>query len=112
MSFAPVYGGVHQFVNVRLQQIDDRHRGAHSCDFIVVALLALGLSGCLSQTVTMYPIQGPLATQQPLPVVTARADGITGNTGDSPSAAIWRRLPWEVVVCRAPTSVGHQREPF
>lgn len=53
-----------------------RHRG-------IAALAAMLLAGCsASQTVTMYPIQGPLSTQKPLPVVVARADGITGNTGD------------------------------
>lgn len=49
------------------------------------AVLAFGLSlagcGSASQTVTFYPVKGPLAAQVPLPVVTAKADGITGNTG-------------------------------
>lgn len=43
---------------------------------------ALTTSGCLTQTVTMYPVQGPLSKQVPLPVITASADGITGNTGN------------------------------
>lgn len=47
---------------------------------VIVATLALG--GCLTQTVNMYPVQGPLSKQIPLPVVAAVADGIAGNTGD------------------------------
>jgi hypothetical protein len=31
--------------------------------------------------VTFYPVKGPLSAQVPLPVLTAKADGITGNTG-------------------------------
>lgn len=30
----------------------------------------------------MFPVAGPLAAQVPLPVLKARADGITGNTGN------------------------------
>ncbi len=47
----------------------------------IAAIVATTLAAC-SQTVTMYPVQGPLAAQRPLPVVTAKADGITGNTGN------------------------------
>jgi hypothetical protein len=39
------------------------------------------LSGC-STTATLYPINGPLSKMQPLPVLTATADGIMGNTGN------------------------------
>ncbi len=42
------------------------------------------LTGCssLSTTASFYPIEGPLSKVQPLPVLTATADGITGNTGN------------------------------
>ena len=46
----------------------------------VFALLII-LSGC-STTATLYPVDGPMSEQQPLPVLTATADGITGNTGN------------------------------
>lgn len=39
------------------------------------------LAGC-STTATFYPVEGPLSKIQPLPVLTATADGITGNTGN------------------------------
>ena len=45
-------------------------------------ILTLLMSACsISTTATLYPIEGPLAKQQPLPVLTAIVDGITGNTG-------------------------------
>ena len=47
---------------------------------IFFALIVL-LSGC-STTATLYPVEGPLSNEQPLPVITATVDGITGNTGD------------------------------
>ena len=34
-----------------------------------------------STTATLYPVDGPLSKQQPLPVLTADVDGIMGNTG-------------------------------
>jgi hypothetical protein len=37
-------------------------------------------AGC-STTADLYPIDGPLSKIVPLPVLKARADGITGNTG-------------------------------
>jgi hypothetical protein len=46
--------------------------------FVCFSVLA---SGC-SQPVTLYPVQGPLSKQQPLPTIAAQADGILGNTGD------------------------------
>lgn len=49
---------------------------------IVAAGFALLLAGCSSsQIVTFYPVKGPLATQVPLPIAKATAEGITGNTG-------------------------------
>lgn len=50
-------------------------RGLLSC--------ALGaMVAACSQSVNLYPVQGPLSQEHPLPVITAQADGITGNTGD------------------------------
>ena len=39
------------------------------------------VAGC-STTATLFPIDGPLSKQIPLPTLVARVDGITGNTGD------------------------------
>lgn len=47
---------------------------------IVVAVLAAQLAAC-STTASLYPVDGPLSKQQPLPVLTATVDGIMGNTG-------------------------------
>ncbi len=47
---------------------------------ITLALLII-LSGC-STTATLYPVEGPLSKEQPLPVLLATADGIMGNTGN------------------------------
>lgn len=44
------------------------------------AITASLLAAC-STTATLYPIDGPLSKQQPLPVLTAVVDGILGNTG-------------------------------
>jgi hypothetical protein len=47
-----------------------------------VVIIGALLTGCsASQTVTFYPVSGPLSKQVPLPVIKAKADGITGNTG-------------------------------
>jgi hypothetical protein len=51
---------------------------------VIIAVIGLSplLLGCSSsQMVTFYPVKGPLSTQVPLPVITAKADGVTGNTG-------------------------------
>ena len=45
-----------------------------------LAAIAVGIAGC-STTANLYPVEGPLATQRPLPVVVATVDGITENTG-------------------------------
>jgi hypothetical protein len=45
------------------------------------SLFGLAITACSTQ-VNLYPVQGPLASQRPLPVVTAEADGILGNTGN------------------------------
>jgi len=42
---------------------------------------ACALSGCMSANVNMYPIQGPLAKQVPLPTVKAVAMGVENNSG-------------------------------
>lgn len=39
------------------------------------------LSGCMSQDIALYPIEGPLSQQTPLPVVKAVAKGVESNTG-------------------------------
>ena len=44
------------------------------------ATIAFMAAGC-STSVNFYPVQGSLASQKPLPVITGTADGITGNTG-------------------------------
>jgi len=44
-------------------------------------LLLILVSGC-SKTATLYPVEGPMSKQFPLPVITATVDGITGNTGN------------------------------
>ncbi len=44
-------------------------------------LLCVGLLAGCSTTAHLYPIEGPLSKLVPLPVLKARADGITGNTG-------------------------------
>lgn len=43
-----------------------------------LALLLLG--GC-STTLDLYPVQGPLSLQRPLPTAKGVADGIAGNSG-------------------------------
>jgi hypothetical protein len=47
----------------------------------LVSLAGLTLAGC-STSVNLYPVQGPMAAQRPLPTIVATADGITGNTGN------------------------------
>jgi hypothetical protein len=44
------------------------------------ASFAVLLAAC-STTATLYPVDGPLSKQRPLPVLTATVDGIMGNTG-------------------------------
>jgi len=46
-----------------------------------VVLIAAALSGC-STTATLFPIEGPMSKLSPVPVLRARAHGITGNTGN------------------------------
>jgi hypothetical protein len=43
--------------------------------------VAVAVIAACSTTATLYPVDGPLSRQQPLPVLTAVVDGITGNTG-------------------------------
>ena len=47
----------------------------------VVILCTIFLVGSCSTTVNMYPIEGPLSLQSPLPILIASVDGITSNTG-------------------------------
>ena len=47
-----------------------------------LSLLCVGLLAGCSTTAHLYPVEGPLSKQVPLPVLKARADGITGNTGN------------------------------
>lgn len=47
---------------------------------LFVTILVALLAAC-STTATLYPVEGPLSKQQPLPVLTATVDGIMGNTG-------------------------------
>lgn len=42
--------------------------------------LAAVLAGC-STTARLYPVEGPLSSQVPIPVITATVSGITGNNG-------------------------------
>lgn len=44
------------------------------------AIAVIAIAAC-STTATLYPVEGPLSKQQPLPVLTAAIDGIMGNTG-------------------------------
>ncbi|OJH53467.1 hypothetical protein ATN81_18940 [Agrobacterium pusense] len=39
------------------------------------------LCGCVSADVNMYPVDGPLSKQHPLPVVKAKAGGVESNSG-------------------------------
>ena len=48
--------------------------------FVGMASIAWLLGAC-STTASLFPIDGPLSKQVPLPVLVARVDGILGNTG-------------------------------
>lgn len=47
----------------------------------LVTVLAVTAIVACSTTATLYPVDGPMSKQQPLPVLTATVDGIMGNTG-------------------------------
>jgi len=47
--------------------------------YLALALTG-GLAGC-STTARLYPVEGPLSSQIPIPVITATVSGITGNNG-------------------------------
>lgn len=47
---------------------------------IATVMVVAAIAGC-STTATLYPVDGPLSKQQPLPVLTANVDGIMGNSG-------------------------------
>jgi len=49
---------------------------------ICILLISVSILISCSTTATLYPIDGPLSKIQPLPVITAKADGIMGNTGN------------------------------
>lgn len=49
---------------------------------VIFLLAALALTGCAASVpVKMYPTEGPLAKQTPVPVIVATASGITSNSG-------------------------------
>lgn len=48
---------------------------------LIAVVCGLSVSAC-STDVSMFPIEGPVTSKRPLPVLVARADGITGNTGN------------------------------
>ncbi|WP_048648979.1 hypothetical protein [Nitratireductor soli] len=48
---------------------------------LALAAVGLLLAGCISQDVKLYPVEGPLAGQVPLPVVQAKAVGVETNSG-------------------------------
>jgi len=48
---------------------------------LCLSSLCVVLAGCMSQKVELYPVQGPLSKQVPLPVVHATANGVENNTG-------------------------------
>ena len=47
---------------------------------LVISGVVLFCAGC-SASVSMFPIEGPVAAQRPLPELVATADGITGGSG-------------------------------
>lgn len=47
---------------------------------LLILMMVTGLGGC-STTARLYPVEGPLSTQAPIPVVVAKVEGITGNNG-------------------------------
>jgi hypothetical protein len=48
---------------------------------IIATFSGLTACGPYNQSVTFYPVKGPLSTQVPLPVAKALAEGVDGNTG-------------------------------
>ncbi len=78
---------------------------------MLAAFISLLIFGCTAR-VSLYPVEGPLSIQRPLPVLRATASGIMGNSGSitmiTPdgehfegkwsSAAGFRRLVWHYVV--------------
>lgn len=48
---------------------------------LILVLIATFSTGC-STTVSLFPVEGPLSQQRPVPTLHATANGITGNTGD------------------------------
>lgn len=48
----------------------------------ILALVACAFFTACSVAVTLYPVKGALAAQSPLPVLKAKAHGVTGNSGD------------------------------
>jgi hypothetical protein len=49
--------------------------------FKAVVFLSLVLMSCTT-TAQLYPVKGPLSERNPVPVLTAKVDGIWGNTGN------------------------------
>lgn len=48
---------------------------------VAAVVIPLACAGCLSTTVSMYPVEGARAKQAPLPVVKAQVNDIQNNTG-------------------------------
>lgn len=45
------------------------------------SLLSLAALGACATTARLYPVEGPLSTRAPIPVIEAKVDGIMGNNG-------------------------------
>lgn len=45
-----------------------------------IVMSIVGLSAC-STTANLYPVEGPLSRENPVPTVVVKVDGITSNTG-------------------------------
>ena len=45
-----------------------------------VVIIMLSSAGCTA-TASLFPVEGPLSEIQPLPVIKAKATGVTGNSG-------------------------------
>lgn len=51
------------------------------CFKLIVMPLVGVVAGC-STTVSMFPVEGPLSEERPVPTIEATADGIMGNSGN------------------------------
>lgn len=55
--------------------------GSSVLSIMLFSIAVAALTGC-SLTATMVPVEGPLTSVRPLPVLSVRVDGITGNSGN------------------------------